>query len=404
MQREEPNTVRQGTPNNIDADAERFDRPEENEDLTPGLLRLSRRSLGLATFLGGMLGLGTRRAAAQGNAVPIPETPNGRTLVPTVGSDGVKRVTLTASQVEHTILSTGGKTVVAKAYGFNGDTPGPTLVFYEGDQVAITVVNNLPEPTAIHWHGVIVPNSQDGVPEVGQPTPQIPPGGSYTYRYQIVQGPGTHMYHSHADIRSEILGLTGGFIILPKSGNGHGDDDSDGNRGYDRDVVYWLHSWAMPQTLQPQIVMGNMLVGNPTMRDRPFTSSPVDTVNSVDAEPEWQTMSLNFFTMNGKSYPNTDPIQLRLGQKLRVRFFNINLLSHPIHLHGQNFLHIAEDGVTLKQPQEMNTIEVAPGKTQDILITAQNPGVWPLHCHIAHHQANNFSSGFGGMATVVRIS
>ncbi|HEY4281476.1 MAG TPA: multicopper oxidase domain-containing protein [Chthoniobacterales bacterium] len=145
-------------------------------------------------------------------------------------------------------------------------------------------------------------------------------------------------------------------------------------------------------------------MANPAVRDRPYTGSPVDTVNSVDAEPNWQTMNLNFFTMNGKAYPSTDPIELRLGQKLRVRFFNINLLAHPIHLHGQNFLHIAEDGVTLRQPQEMNTIEVAPGKTQDILIEAQNPGVWPFHCHIAHHQANNFSSGFGGMATVVRIS
>ncbi len=378
---------------------------EDQSNTGQASMRLSRRALGLATIVGGMLGVGARSGKAQGrNSVPITQTPNGRTIAPSADSDGVKRVTLTASQVEHTILTAEGKTVVAKGYGFNGDTPGPTLVFYEGDHVAITVMNNLPEPTAIHWHGVIVPNSQDGVPEVGEPTPLIQPGGSYTYRYQIVQGPGTHMYHSHVDIRSEILGLTGGFVILPSNGGGHGSENDNRIPQYDKDVIIWLHSWAMPQQLQPQIVVGNMLMGNPALRDRPYTGSPVDTVNSVDAEPEWQTMNLNFFTMNGKAYPSTEPLQLSLGQRMRVRFFNINLLSHPIHLHGQNFLHIAEDGVTLKDFQEKNTIEVAPGKTQDILITAQNPGIWPLHCHIAHHQTNNFSSGFGGMATVVRIS
>lgn len=315
-------------------------------------------------------------------------------------------MTLIAQPIEQVLLSLNGTQVIAKAYGFsapdfgvNANTPGPTLVFQEGDSVAITIVNNLPESTAIHWHGVIVPNSQDGVPEVGQPTPLIPPGGQYTYSYKIVQGPGTHMYHSHVDLKSEILGLTGGFIILPASGS------QSGSTQYDRDIIYWLHSWSMPQDLQPQMVMGSMLVANPMLRDRPYTGSAVDTVNGVDAEPNWPSGSLNFFTMNGKSYPSTQhPLQFSLGQKIRVRFFNINLLSHPIHLHGQNFLHIAEDGVDIAQPRAMNTIVVAPGKTQDILIQASNPGIWPLHCHIAHHQANNFSSGFGGMATTIQIS
>lgn len=371
-------------------------------------------SLAGATAGAGLLLGADKRGSARGNAPEelssfhsrrgdrddrvIPITPNGTTIRPQADQDGVKRVTLTASIVSHTLLDVEGKQVVAQAYGMNGDTPGPTLVFEEGDSVAITVVNHLPEPTAIHWHGIILPNSQDGVPDVGEPTPMIRPGGSYTYRYQIVQSAGTHMYHSHIDIRSEILGLTGGFIILPRDGR------DEARYGYDKDVIYWLHSWAMPQDLQPQIVMGNSIMGNPMLRNRPYTSSPVDTVNSVNAEPNWQTGALNFFTMNGKCYPSTHPLDMRLGERMRVRFFNINLLTHPIHLHGQNFYHIATDGVDLRMPQEINTIEVAPGRTQDILIEAQNPGIWPFHCHISHHQANNFSSGFGGMATVIRMS
>lgn len=355
--------------------------------------RISRRGLNMVGLFGAALGLVPTVARADDDdyeqhncgPVPIPETPDGTTLVPNAHSDGVKRVTLTAEVVNRTILDYEGKQVTVQAYGFNGSTPGPTLVFYEGDHVAITVINNLPEPTAIHWHGVIVPNSQDGVPEVGEPTPLIQPGSSYTYRYQIRQSPGTHMYHSHVDLKSEMLGMVGGFIILPRSGRS--------KTCYDRDYLIWLHSWSVPQDL-----MGMAL------KNRPYTGSPVDTVNSVTAEPDWFSNNFDFFTMNAKCYPNTTPLQAQLGQKVRVRFTNIGFFTHPIHLHGQNFLHIAQDGVDLKIPQELNTIPVSPGQTQDILIHAINPGIWPFHCHIAHHQANNFSSGFGGMATVLKIS
>lgn len=350
--------------------------------------RLSRRSLGVAAFIGGALGLPKRQALAQSGAVvPPPETPGGTTLRPAAGAEGIKRVTLTASVVQQTILSAEGKTVVARAWGVNGGSPGPTLVFNQGDEVAITVINNLPQPFAMHWHGVIVPNSQDGVPEIGQPTPLIPVGGSYTYRYRITQPAGTHMYHSHVDIKSEMLGLAGGFIILPAN------NIDMGPRRYDRDVIFWLHEWSIEQ-----MRMGMEL------KDRPYTGSPVDTVNSVNAEPDWTAMEFNFFTMNGKAHPSHTPLQLALRQRLRVRFFNIGMNTHPMHFHGQDFFWIAEDGNDLKQPQQLNTIEVAPGKTRDIIIEAQNPGVWPLHCHLAHHQTNNLSSGFGGMAFIINIA
>lgn len=349
--------------------------------------QFSRRTLGFAALVGGVLGFTKQVEAQAGAFVPTPETPSGTTMRPAAGPDGIKRVTLTASVVSQVILSAQGKTVTALAWGFNGGTPGPTLVFNQGDEVAITVVNNLPQPFAVHWHGVIVPNSQDGVPEIGQPTPLIPVGGQYTYRYRIVQPPGTHMYHSHVDIKSEMLGVVGGLIILPKN------NIEAGPHRYDRDVIFWLHEWKIPQDR-----MGEEL------KNRPYTGSPVDTVNTVTAEPDWTAMDMNFFTMNGKSHPSHSPIQLRLGERMRVRFYNIGLTAHPMHFHGQDFLWVAEDGVDLKQPQQMNTIEVAPGKTRDIVIEARNPGVWPLHCHIAHHQANNMSSGFGGMAFVINIA
>jgi FtsP/CotA-like multicopper oxidase with cupredoxin domain len=301
-----------------------------------------------------------------------------------LSTDGIKRVTLTASIVEQKLLEAEGKTVVAKAYGFNGSSPGPTLVFTEGDKVAITIVNNLPEPTSIHWHGVIVPNSQDGVPDIGQPTPKIMPGESYTYSYTVLQA-GTHMYHAHTGTaKQDMLGAAGGLIFLPKLESGP---------KIDRDFIYFLHEWKLPQNLTPEQI-----------KDMPQTGSPVDTVNSVDAMPDWTSNMLNFFTMNGKAFPSTTNLNVTLGQRIRIRFYNIGLNTHPMHLHGQDFMHVEQDGNRLENPMQLNTLPVAPGQTQAIEILLSNPGIWPLHCQIAHHAANNLSSGFGGMAVRIVIS
>lgn len=319
--------------------------------------------------------------------VPItPETPNGTTVRPQADADGVKRVTLTAAKVDQELLNYGGKRVVARTFGFNGGSPGPTLVFTEGDRVAITVVNTLPEATSVHWHGVILPNAMDGVPAVGEPTPRILPGEHYTYQFTVQQA-GTHMFHSHTDgAKQDLLELAGALIFLPAQ---------ERSPHVDHDYVYFLNEWALPQGLQPSQIV--------TM---PRTGSSVDTVNSVTAVPNWIPPTFNFFTMNGKSYPSTQPLDVNYGQRIRIRFMNIGISTHPMHLHGQDFLHTEQDGNAIAPANQLqlNTIPVAPGQTQAIEFSAVNPGIWPLHCHIAHHQTNNFSSGFGGMATVVRIA
>lgn len=192
------------------------------------------------------------------------------------------------------------------------------------------------------------------------------------------------MYHSHTDTpKQDMLGMAGGLIFLPKQETGP---------KVAHDYVYYLNEWTMPQDMKPEQI-----------KDMPRTGSPVDTVNSVTAMPDWTSMQFNFFTMNGKAFPSSAPLELERGERVRIRFFNIGMNTHPIHLHGQDFLHTAQDGNPLKNPMQINTIPVAPGQTQDVEFDAMNPGVWPMHCHLAHHAANNLSSGFGGMATVVRI-
>ena len=193
------------------------------------------------------------------------------------------------------------------------------------------------------------------------------------------------MYHSHSDTaKQDMLGAAGGLIFLPKHETGP---------RVDRDFVYFLHEWKLPQTLTPEQI-----------KDMPRLGSPVDTVNSVVDTPDWTSNQLNFFTMNGKAFPSTSSLNVRLGERIRVRFLNIGLNTHPMHLHGQDFWHVEQDGNQLIDPMKLNTIPVAPGQTQAVEIPAINPGIWPFHCHIVHHATNNLSSGFGGMAIRLVIS
>ncbi|WP_374443356.1 multicopper oxidase domain-containing protein, partial [Stella sp.] len=118
-------------------------------------------------------------------------TLNGWTL-PWRMRDGWKEFHLVAEPVEREIAPG----MVARLWGYNGQSPGPTIEVVEGDRVRIFVTNRLPEHTTIHWHGQRLPNGMDGVGGLNQP--QIPPGKTFVYEF-IARRPGTFMYHPHAD-------------------------------------------------------------------------------------------------------------------------------------------------------------------------------------------------------------
>src|SRR5215471_16111741 len=120
------------------------------------------------------------------------------------------------------------------ARGYNGSTPGPLIEAVEGDRVRILVTNNLPERTAIHWHGVLLPNGMDGVGGLTQP--HIPPGETWAYELTLRQH-GTQMYHPHSDETVQMaLGMMGFFIIHPKQPE---------RPKIDRDFAIFLHEWAV---------------------------------------------------------------------------------------------------------------------------------------------------------------
>ncbi|WP_241702841.1 DUF4396 domain-containing protein [Leifsonia shinshuensis] len=278
--------------------------------------------------------------------------------------DGVKVFDLTASIVRWQILPG----VWVDAYAYNGQVPGPRLDFVQGDRVRINVTNRLPESTTVHWHGLDVPNDMDGPALITQHP--IEPGKTFTYQYTVKQA-GTFFYHSHdhAD-RQEALGLYGALIIAPKR-------SADAIRA-DVDYTIQLGEWLNRNGLTwPAMPMEGGLA--------------------------------NYFTINGKAYPSTETIRMKVGQVLKVRFIGSNSVDiHPMHIHGGPFEVVARDGETLAPSARFaaDTINIGPGQRYDVLWKARAPGKWLIHCHINHHTTNNNveQDGAGGLTMIIDVS
>ncbi|KMT22532.1 multicopper oxidase family protein [Clostridium cylindrosporum] len=279
-------------------------------------------------------------------------------------SKGVKYFELVAEPVNQEILPG----VFIKGWGYNGSIPGPTIKVYPGDYVNIRVYNHLPEATSIHWHGLDVPNVMDGVPDV-EPSPRIEPGHYFDYRFKVINPPGTHMYHSHVNVvKQDMLGLLGGFVILDPG-------DKESHKCVDKDYLLLMQEWSLVGPKKGEKVKPGVYELNP------FTNE------------------FNMFTINGKSFPAVTPMPINYGDIVRLRFGAIQINHHPMHLHGHQFQVEKADGNPIDPNNRIlkNTILVASGETWDVLFKADNPGTWPIHCHISHHIANNFTEGVGGM-------
>jgi FtsP/CotA-like multicopper oxidase with cupredoxin domain len=226
---------------------------------------------------------------------------------------------------------------------YNGIVPGPEIRATEGDNVRVELDNQMNESTAIHWHGLRLPNKQDGVPFITQQI--VEPGQTYTYEFPA-RNPGTHMYHSHANSAQQVSsGLLGAFIIEPK--------DKSNEPVVDAEYV---------------MVLNDSTLG---------------------------------FTINGRGFPYTQPLTAKLGQKIRIRYMNEGFMIHPMHLHGIPQLVIAKDSYPLPQPYLCDTLNVAPGERYDVIVDCDEPGIWAFHCHILTHAES--AHGMFGMVTVLVV-
>ena len=241
--------------------------------------------------------------------------------------------------------------------------PGPLIRAINGDKVRIIIKNNLPEPTTIHWHGIQVPNNMDGIPNETQKP--IQPGESFTYEF-MAKPAGTYWYHSHFDSDKQIsVGLSGAFIIDPVGGIASKPAI---------DKVFMLNEWRV--------------IDGQTYAAMPATG-----------------MDANFFTINGKAYPETEKVEAKVGQKIRLRFVGSGQVIHPMHLHGFPFKIVATDGNDVPESAQWtkDVVSVAPGERYDIEFTPDRPGKWMLHCHIPHHTTNDHQEP-GGLMMMIDVS
>jgi FtsP/CotA-like multicopper oxidase with cupredoxin domain len=285
--------------------------------------------------------------AATGTNVPV--TSLDIADLPFTLDNGVKVFNLVAEPVKQVIIP--GRTF--DLWGFNGSAPGPTIQANEGDRVRIVFENHLPEPTGIHWHGLELPIEMDGVPGIGQNL--VPPGGRFVYEFSLHQN-GTFFYHPHMAMQ-EMTGMLGGFIIHPK----------------------------IPYTPQ---VDSDFLVALQEYAVLPNSSIP-DTMK----------MEFNWLTFNGKAGPASTPLVIRQGERVRIRFINMGMDHHPIHLHGFTFWETGREGARQQESAwtRGNTTLVGVAQARDVEFVADRVGDWMLHCHLPHHMMNQMVSTAGPM-------
>src|SRR5215468_8066239 len=237
--------------------------------------------------------------------------------------------------------------MTANLWGYNGQSPGPTIEAVEGDKVRIFVTNKLPEHTTVHWHGMLVPNGMDGVGGLSQP--HIKPGKTFVYEF-VLKSSGTFMYHPHADEMVQMaMGMMGIFIVHPR--------DPKFMR-VDRDFVFLLSSYLIdPGAYLPKVT---------------------------------EMTDFNMWTFNTRVFPGIDPLVVRRGDRVRVRVGNLTMTNHPIHMHGHHFAVTCTDGGWVPESARWpeTTIDIPVGAIRAYDFQAEHPGDWALHRHKSHHTMN----------------
>ena len=241
-----------------------------------------------------------------------------------------------------------GLTVMAKTY--NGVVPGPVLVVHQGDHVTIDYRNMQSVPDTIHLHGIHgLALNMDGVAGISQQP--VAQGESYRYQFTASDA-GTFIYHSHDNEEMVNSGLYGAIIVLPAHPSAQ--------ERAQRDDLEMLSSWTI------------------------------------------QSLSENHFTINGKEYPATVPIEVRKGQRVRIRWINMSGENfHTMHTHGHYQQVIARDARPVAYGDVEDTVLLGPGQRVDVIITAnQTPGTWLVHCHVLDHTEDSMGMPDGLVTTL----
>lgn len=329
-------------------------------------------------------------------------------LEPEITAQGVKEFHIWVDIVQHEIVPG----VKVHMLAFNDQVPGPEIRVTEGDQVRVVFENRTQLNHTIHWHGIYSPWRHDGVPFVTQ-LPTMP-GMEFVYEFEAAPA-GTHLYHCHwGTLLHMQVGMYGPIIVDPK-----GADPIRERFPYERDytLVYSSHdtNWIRREMNH---MLERMKERTYLMRNGRFDRERFAVF--ADAEDFQQAVDNgyvppyvanrrtaadlpqpNFFTINGKSYPMTPKLYITEGENIRVRLINAGGEPHSLHMHGYDFWLVADDGLPVPAPRQMNTLFLAPGKTHDIIVEGKNRGIWAFHDHDTRRATNNGLYPGGTLTTLV---
>jgi FtsP/CotA-like multicopper oxidase with cupredoxin domain len=284
-------------------------------------------------------------------------------------------------------------------FAFNGQVPGPEFHVTEGEWIKVNFTNHTEEMHTIHWHGLTVPYTMDGVPMVTQDP--VHPGHTFVYRFQAKPG-GTRWYHCHWGTPLHAYHAMHGAFVIHKR-----DDPLKARFPYEREYVLLLEAWdtnfareeiagILEGMRQVNILLAQGKLDPITHGFFRSYEEFVDAYRRGEYIPPYLLsrssgipFEPNYFGINGKAYPATQRMRIRQGEWIRVRIVSASTLNHHMHLHGHDFWWVAQDGNDLSDPRRLNTLHVQPGGTYDIVIHGDNPGFWTFHDHNTNHVRNN---------------
>jgi len=250
-----------------------------------------------------------------------------------------------------------------KVFGFDGQVPGPLIHVREGDEVTVHVTNNTTLPHTIHWHGFYQTDNwkNDGVPGITQEA--IQPGNTFTYHWKA-EKTGSMWYHCHVNVNEHvgIRGMFGPIVVDPKT-------PSPLEKKVTKDVIMMLSTWESAYA------------------DKYGTGGgPMDEAD--------------YFSINGKSFPLTQPLRVKKGDVVRIRFIGAGDGVHYMHSHGHDMLVTHKDGTALPNPYYADVVAVGPGERYDVIMEMNNPGRFIFHDHVDSH-VTNAGKYPGGPITVI---
>lgn len=267
--------------------------------------------------------------------------------------DGVKVFDLTAAPVLWNIV----EDIDAPAWAYNGMVPGPLLRVTEGDRIRVNFNNALASDTNIRWR----------IPGLALDESAVSSGESFSYEFTAATV-GSFMYEPSIDANYQSsLGLYGAIIVDPQE----------------------------TEAQAPAVDMPIMI-----SEWRVYDGITYPTQAFEGRQP-------NYFTMNGKAYPDTIPIEAQVGETVRLHLYGIGSQFHPVYLAGSAFEVVAVNGIPIAEDQRYmrDTLLMSPGDHYTVQFTPDTVGEWILRCNIVMHTQNNFhQESEGGLIMIINVS